>query len=270
MYDMHNHTNHSHDAQSDIFELCEKACEKGLLGIAITDHCDNEFCGWMDVIRPIRDSVAAVYEARERYQGRLKICSGVEIGEGIWFPDSAKKVLAAEEYDVVLGSVHAVRYPNFTIPYAQLNFSKFTRQQLEEFMDIYFDDMLEMIQNMDFDILTHLTCPLRYITGKYGIEMSLKPYREKIDRIFREIIDRSIAFEVNTASLGTNYNVLVPEVEFIRRYHELGGKLITVGSDSHMVCNVGKGFNFTRNTLKEIGFEHGYWYEKRKPMAYKL
>ena len=71
-------------------------------------------------------------------------------------------------YDVILGSVYCVKYKDFETPYSGIVFSEFTNEQIYSYMDSYFNDMLEMITTTDFDVLAHMTCPIRYITGKYG------------------------------------------------------------------------------------------------------
>ena len=75
------------------------------------------------------------------------------------------------DYDVVIGSVHLVKYKDLTCAYSGIDFSKLKEETIIEYLDAYFDDVLTMIETTDFDILAHLTCPLRYIKGKYNIDI---------------------------------------------------------------------------------------------------
>lgn len=160
--------------------------------------------------------------------------AGVEIGENILHKKDAEEVISGSNFDIVLGSVDAVQFKNQTFPYSKIDFSRFLQDEINEYISAYFDDMLEMIKTTDFDMLSHLTCPLRYISGKYGIAVDLKNFADKTDIILKEIINRGIALEINTSSLDTDYTFLMPDIPIIKRYKELGGYLLTLGSDAHI------------------------------------
>lgn len=262
MADCHTHTRFSHDSVADPAESVRMAKERGLLQIAFTDHCDVEFCADTDIGTPIVQSVAA---ARE--QGAL---AGVEMGEVFWTPSAAWAVLDSTAFDIVIGSVHAVRYPNLRMPYSRIDFSAFDDGLLCDYLRAYFADVSELAQTGDFDVLAHLTCPLRYIRGVYGRQVSLAPYARVIDGIFDTIIARGIALEVNTSGVGTAFGELMPGVPLLRRYKERGGQLLTLGSDAHTPERVGFGFHEASEALREIGFTQAYYYEKRAAVPYEM
>lgn len=260
----HIHTKYSHDSQCEPEQSLKAALEKGLAGFAITDHCDIEFCESTDVKTPIIESVRAAKNLGDF------VLSGVEMGEALWHNEVANDIIASADYDIVLGSVHAVRYEGYTMPFSGIDFSMLSEKQISEYMSTYFADMLEMTEKCDFDVLSHLTNPLKYITGKYGIKVDLNAYSEIIDKILKSIIEKGIALEVNTACLGSSYNELMPERPIIERYRELGGYLVTLGSDAHTADRIAHGFKETAALLKEIGFEKLYYFKKRKPVQYGL
>lgn len=270
LYDMHNHTSHSHDAHSDMRALCEEAIAKGLAGLAITEHCDIEFCKQKDELSPILTSFDEADILAGAFRGRLELLCGVEIGEGIWYPDDTATVIASRPFDAVLCSVHAVRYKNLDSPYSLIDFSKVSRSDILGFWCTYFEDLAEAAETQDYDILTHLSCPLRYLNGRYGARLSLDTHAPRIDNILKTVIRRGKSLEVNTSCLGTGYDALMPDTAVLTRYYALGGRAVTLGSDSHDVPNVGKGLETARNTLKAIGFEEAYFYRRRKPHAYRL
>ena len=248
--------------------MLREAQKRNLSGFAITDHCDIEFFHQKDVKTP----VVASAEAAKRLSGKgnITVFSGVEIGEGIWNPDAAAEVIASADFDVVLGSVHAVRYRNDTDPYSGIDFSVFSDAELAEYLKVYFEDVKEMAETMDFDVLAHLDCPLRYITGKYGRTVDMAPYDAQIEEILRIITSRSIALEINTAGSGRFAFPFRPEKEILERYRSLGGYRITLGSDAHVAGNVGRAFSETVSVLKELGFENAYYFIKRRPVPYAL
>ena len=263
IYDCHTHTHFSHDSECDPRDSLAVAREKGLAGFAITDHCDIEFCKEKDVKAPIKQSADCAHKMGG-------VLAGVEIGEGIWHKKETNEVIAKSDFDIVLGSVHAVRYKNYTMPFSGMDFSPFSQNEIDEYLDTYFDDMLEMIKATDFDVLSHLTCPLRYICGKYGISVDLNKHARKIEIILKEIISRGIALEVNTSCLDSGYNELMPNLPIIEEYKRLGGYLITLGSDAHKAERIAYGFEYTLNELLKLGFKNIYYYKSRKPIPQEI
>ena len=88
----------------------------------------------------------------------------------------------------------------------------------------------------------------------------------KIKQIIKYIIDRGIAMEVNTSGIGSSYSVLLPDIEFIKLYRDMGGYLITLGSDAHTEPKAANAFPETLSLLKNLGFKHIYYFEKRIPV----
>lgn len=256
----HSHTLFSHDSSCELQDSLNSAKEGGLAGFAITDHCDIEFCKEKDVKTAVMQSAAAARQLGDY------VLSGVEMGEALWHREAADDILRSADFDIVLGSVHAVRYREYTMPFAIMDFRKFSDTQISEYMKAYFADMLETVEKCDFDVLSHLTNPLKYITGKYGIKVELTEYSELIDKILMGIIERGIALEINTACLGSPYNELMPGKPIIMRYRELGGYLITLGSDSHTADRMVHGLEEAVELLKEIGFKRLYYFKGRRPM----
>lgn len=157
IYDCHTYTHFFHDSECDLQDSLKVATEKGLAGFAITDHCDIEFYKEKDVKTPIKQSADCAHKMGGG------VLAGVEIGEDFWHKKETNDVIAESDFDIVLGSVHAVRYKNYTMPFSGIDFSVFTQSEIDEYLDIYFDDMLGMVKTTDFDVLMHLTCTLKYI-----------------------------------------------------------------------------------------------------------
>lgn len=263
LYDCHTHTHHSHDGTAAPAESVRTAKKIGLAGLAFTDHCDNGSCKEVDTYTPVVHSV----QSAELYPDF--VMKGVEIGEHLWYPEDAERVLQITDYDIVLGSVHAARYaPLNDNYYSGIDFGKFTEGEIATYLTSYFHDLKDMVLHADFDVLTHLTCPLRYICGKFGRAVDLTPYAEKIDEILRLIIEKGIALEVNTSCVGSAYDELMPNEEILKRYKRLCGYLITLGSDAHRTDRIGWQFTRAAETLQELGFANLYYYQKRVPMQY--
>ncbi len=266
--DLHVHSEHSHDSQCRIADIRTCAEKKGIRVVCITDHCDIEFCDEVDIERTVRESIA---DAKRQNQGdAVEIFAGVEIGEAIWNRKKAKKILALEGLDQVIGSVHAVRYREWTQPYSRIDFSLFSKAELRLYLEAYFDDVWEMVTTTDLDILAHLTCPLRYINGKYGRGIDCRLYENKIRAILQETIARGIALEVNTSCCDSSYDTWMPEEWIITVYQEMGGKLITCASDSHVAERVGYRFDKLYEMLKRHGFRQVCYFKNRRLCKLKI
>ncbi|MBQ3151790.1 MAG: histidinol-phosphatase HisJ family protein [Clostridia bacterium] len=265
--DMHTHSEYSHDSVCRIEDMLNAQKRRGSAAFAVTDHCDVCFCEKQDVISPIINSYENVQLLKN---SDIKLLSGVEIGEGFWYPDTCKKVLSAVPYDVIIGSVHCVRSDITTKAYSSVDFSLFTQDQIYDYLDSYFDDIETMLAFLDFDVLAHLTCPLRYISGRHGRRVDMSRYDDRIHRILRTIIEKEIALEVNTSSYYALINDFSPSRSIIALYKELGGRLITLASDAHKAENAANYFEEAVSELKTIGFSNAFYYENRKPVGYLL
>lgn len=269
-YDSHNHTCHSHDAVCTAEELCRGALAAGLSGVVISDHCDMPDYSGIDSVGHI---LASVNEARlmaVHFAAELEVFAGIELGEAVWRPDDAAEIVSATRPDVVLSSVHAVRFGEETESFSAIDFSGWDGDTLDGYMVQYFKDMAEMVERVDMDVLTHLSNPLKYINGKYGKGISLAPYAEAIDGILRTVIERQLALELNSALIGTGYSEFMPTPAVLRRYRELGGVYVTVGSDAHTHTRVGVNFDRAARTLWDCGFKEYHYYKERKRFAVRL
>lgn len=262
--DMHTHSEYSHDSICPISEMARAEIENGAGVFAVTDHCDVLFYETTDVVDGIKRSVNAAQTAGMQFKNEIKVLSGVEIGEGAWYPQITEQVMGIGNFDIVIGSVHAVKYKKYSIPYSQIDFSQMSINDIYGFMDKYFDDVMNMLENVPCDVMAHLTCPLRYITGKYKKDVDLSRYMCKIKSILRYIIDHAIALEINTSGLGSEYGRFMPEEWIIKLFKEMGGYLITIGSDAHISENAANGFDAAFDLLKKYDFRNYYYFEKRK------
>lgn len=263
-FDMHTHSEYSHDSDCPIREMAKAQMEQGMDGFAVTDHFDTHSYLRYDVVSPIGKAAEDVRVLNRELDGKCKILTGIEISEGFWHPEVYHKVRTLTDYDAILGSVHLVQYEDLTKAYSGLDFPSLPRERVEAYVDRYFDDVFTMLETVDFDILCHLTCPLRYINGKFGLGLDRKKYDEKIDGILKRIIKKGIALEVNVSSYGILGDFL-PDTEVLKRYREMGGYLLTVGTDSHVAQNAGKNYDIATEKLKELGFKNIFYYEKRNP-----
>lgn len=266
--DMHTHSEHSHDSTCPIEEMIKSQRERGINVFAVTDHFDTSANEVYDIFTPIKRACEEADELRKKNPD-MKILRGVEIGESFWQEGVAEEIICAVDFDVIIGSVHLVRHEGLRQAYSGIDFGAMTDEEIYAYLDTYFEDVLTLLDYADFDILAHLSCPLRYIVGKYGRKIELSRYSERIDQILKLTIKSGKALEVNTSSFDT-LGDFMPGREIIKRYKDMGGYLITLGSDAHVSKNAAVHFEEAKSELREMGFEHVYYYEKRKPFAIKI
>ena len=264
--DLHTHSNNSFDASDSVDKMCESAVNKGLYAIAITDHCeaplldisaDTEFG---DFTVRIPKSVLDISVAKEKYGQKLKVLCGVEIGEPTHNPNLTNRIYEYADFDFILASVHNLKGKD------DFYYNDFTKEKINDILKLYFDELAETAQWDNFDSLAHLTYPLRYIVEKTGYYPDLSPYQDVIDDIYKTLISSEKALEINTSGYSKAIGCTLPDEYQIKRYKELGGKYITLGSDAHSYEALAQGIEKGIELAKKCGFTHYTIFEKRKPV----
>ena len=125
------------------------------------------------------------------------------------------------------------------------------------------DLLSKTIDQCDFDVLAHITCPVRYMTHRYKRKTDVMPFEAKIREILQKVIDRGIALEYNTAGFQQLDDVFA-------LYRSMGGTRITLGSDAHQCTYIAGGFAATAEKLRTMGFEHYCYYQNRTAHKVKL
>ncbi len=257
--DSHIHSKNSFDGKDSVIMLAERACNLGLYSITITDHCEcNEY--YKENFRSdIEGSVLDITKARALYHDKVRIYTGIELGQPVQDTKAADEALSIGEFDFVLGSLHNLKDER------DFYFLEYTAENTEPLLDRYFSEMLELVQSDCFDSLAHLTYPLRYLAEKNDIKPDMKKYSDIIDEILLTLIKNKKALEINTSGLRQIIGTTLPDEAIIRRFRELGGIYVTLGSDAHRWGDVGAGIEDGLNTLLKCGYTHFTIYDKHSP-----
>ncbi|MCL2855071.1 MAG: histidinol-phosphatase HisJ family protein [Defluviitaleaceae bacterium] len=264
-FDYHTHTNHSFDSSATVDGMVQRAISLGLEEYAITDHIDFT---WPDcrIISPhgIAANVKAMQAAKERYADQIKILVGVEFGLRPDCEEAAAKIAKAYDFDIVIGSMHEINGSDFYYPELHKGRTK------HEVFQLYFENALETVIACDsFDILGHLDYVERYARFP-DKTLHHADYREIVDEILKVIIRKDKGIEINTSGFAYGLGRTHPQVGIVKRYRELGGEIITVGSDTHKPENIAHSFDKAYEVLKEAGFNHITRFCKRKPILTPL
>lgn len=264
--DLHTHCTLSFDGKSSAEEMVQRAAELGLRYYALTDHVDlGEFPDPdFDLEATVNGTRELIPELRERYADRLDVIYGVELGQAVQDKELTEKLLAENDYDFVIGSTHNIR------GHEDFYFLDYAGTDVTELLRLYFDELLETAEWGRFDVMGHITYPLRYIVGDYGIEVDLSQFGSVIDEILRTVIKNGKGIEINTSGLRQKIGVKMPDVPLVKRYYELGGRILTIGSDAHRTDDLGAGIAEGIEIARACGFSEIAVYKNRKPTFIKI
>lgn len=267
--DCHLHSHFSADSKASMEDMIEAGIKAGLDTMCFTEH--NDFNMQEEFEIPKEDWVLNVdsylYELiqyKQKYEGKMKLLFGIEIG----FQDSCIRenaVLAkSHEFDFIIGSTHLV---NGVDPYFP---EYFEGRDREDAYHAYFEEELHSIKkNSNFDVYGHLDYVVRYGASP-DAPYDYGRHADVFDEIIKTLLDKEKAIELNTGGLKKGMNEFHPCEKLLRRYRELGGEIITIGSDAHQPQNVADGFDRACELLKECGFKYYCVFEKRTPEFRKL
>lgn len=263
--DMHTHCERSFDCEIPFSVMCDNAVERGVNVIALTDHCDlNVDSDETEIIENVRLSIADATAQSARLSDVLRVIKGIELGQPLHNQPLAEKIVKIEELDFILCSLHEIKGKQ------DFYYLDYNNEDVPSLLNQYFDEIIDMVKWNEFDSLAHLTYPIRYVCGEYGINVDLLDYKDKIDEILGTLAKNGKALEVNSSGLGMKINETLPPEWIIKRFHELGGEYITVGSDSHLPQNIGFKVAEVFELIKRCGFDGVVYFEKHKPVKVSI
>lgn len=271
--DQHTHCNFSTDSDATPESMVLGAVEKRMTHLCLTDHMDLDYPGTTKE-KPLfefdpADYFAALTPLKETYKDKLYLGIGIELGLRPGRSDlnaQMHKLLSDYSFDFVLGSVHLLDNDD---PYYE---SYWKNRTAKDILSKYFNDMLVSLKEYDnFDSLGHLDYLIRYIPPCCGEkDYVFQEYQEVMDEIFKLLIEKNKALEINTAGLIKGLPYFHPKLESLKRYLELGGKLITIGSDGHSPNKIGTEFKKTEELLLSCGVKGYSVYRSRIPSYVKF
>ena len=271
--DFHIHTHHSGDSDAPMSDVCESAIQRGVSSICITEHMDFDYPVLPEQPAGLFEVDTDAYreeflQMKEIYAARLDMFWGIEIGMQPHITAKNSDYIKSYPFDFVIGSNHLCRKAD---PYYA---SFYEGRSLSQAYEDFFSSTLENIQLFeDFDVLGHLDYIVRYAPGKESGYNSAD-YADIIDEILRVLIDKGKGLDVNSKALYGNSNPPFenpnPCLKIIRRYKELGGRIITLGSDAHRPEDVAGAFERLTQMVKSCGFTSYCTFSDREPVFHNL
>ncbi len=262
--DYHIHTSFSIDGEAPMEEMLLSAIDKGMNEIAFTDHVDYDPKYYPE---PDYESYIPVFnKLKDKYKDKINIVFGVEIGLENQWADKINAITAKYPFDFIIGSSHCVLTKDL---YFDRN-EYFEKKTKEEAYSIYFEELYKNIQSCnDFNIYGHIDFVSRYGIYKDN-SIKYKDYSDLIDKCLISLISKGKGIEINTSGFRYGINSTYPSLEILKRYRELGGEIITAGSDSHRPKDVADHIEHAYCMMKEAGFKYVSVFRNRKPEFIKL
>lgn len=251
-------------------QMCRSAIDAGLSGISITDHCNADFCISDNTYCNILHSAQEARRLAEKYKSELVVTVGVEMSDVLRKPDYTARLIKSIRPDSVIMSVHNVFRNNLPEHISRMNFGEMTDEEAYGIIKVYFRDLIRATAGVDFDICAHLTLPLRYSNGVYGKKLTLDDFSNEIKKILSTLIDRKKALEINTSDVHRQLYDFMPSENIVKLYYDMGGRLVTIGTDAHSPENIASGFDEARQMLRKTGFDSYCYYKNRSAVRVSL
>lgn len=269
--DYHVHTDFSSDSTAPMEQMIERGIELGLSRICITDHMDydyppvSEYTFLFDPVK-YRDKLDKM---ESRFGKQIEILTGIELGLQPHLTDRLTELTKSIPFDFIIGSSHVVDgmdpyYPEY-----------WNNRTVKEGITRYFESILENCKAfLGFHVYGHLDYIIRYLPGQLKaavkIDYSYADYADLLDEILKTLIINGKGIEVNTSGLKYGHAYPHPRPEILKRYRELGGELITIGSDAHKPEHLCYDFSVIPDMLKSLGYRYYATFLQGKPVYEKL
>lgn len=288
--DLHTHTMYSYDAEHQpVSAHVQTALQKHVDVLGFTEHVDFfrreslqqsdfsagtvDFEGYCREIEPFRrgrvipSNLTAqqkeIEACREMYGTKITLRAGIEMGQPHVAPELADKLLKTYHFDYVIGSVHQLSND------MDMYFLRYDVIYPDDFWKAYFEQMRHMLSYGNFHILGHIDYPLRVMKLPHN-RPSLRGYMDYVDEVLRKILDQGIALESNTKGMFGWQKEPGPEMFVLQRYRELGGELITVGSDSHAPETIARGISEALERIRQAGFRYITDFADGTPIQHRI
>ncbi|WP_125154670.1 histidinol phosphate phosphatase [Clostridium rectalis] len=254
MFDSHIHTKFSTDSKMDIKQVLDVS-EKNDIGIVITEHLDLNFMRPGEFIF----NIDKYFKEYSKYRNS-KLLLGIEMGMRPDCIEENRKISKEYPFDFVLGSVHVVKMNN--IYYDIYNKELYYNGSKTDIFIYYFNYIFRCIKEHNYiDSLAHIDYIARYAKF-HDKEIYYEEYREYIDPTLKLLADSGKAIEINTRRF-TQKKVLENMIKIFKRFKELGGKFVTIGSDAHINKNIGNYYKEAKEIADQCNLNIVYFKNRK-------
>ncbi len=263
MYDYHLHSIFSTDSYNNatMTNMCNGAISMGLSGICFTDHIDIDYPNSNEVF-PLNDYFDAIKEIAIEYKNKLEVFTGIELGLQPHLKEENQSIAKYTEFDFILGSVHVVDSK-------EMYNGDFLEDKAEHIGILKYFNELKQCLLQDFDSLGHIDGVRRYLRSGEEV-FSFTEYKNEVYEVLDILIKNNKGLELNTSAIRYGLSDFHPIKDILILYKNMGGKIITLGSDAHRPQDIAFEFKNALALLKNLGFKHYCIYKERKPIFLEM
>ena len=270
--DLHVHSAQSCDGESSIADYAQHAADQGLTDIAFCEHVDfdprDPTTGFFDAERYDKEFRAALLPARPSDEAALpgvRLHQGIEITYQSRRENEIRRWLGRRCWDMVVLSVHLVDYVDgwAIVSERESAGAFFAAYDERQAYAPYFEELLRAVQSGLGDVLGHFDLVKRYGVAHYG---PFRPdaYEAEVRAVLRAAIRHGIGLEINTSGLRQAPAEPYPGRTVLRWYREMGGEILTIGSDAHHVTDLGAGCAEAVELARSVGFRAATLFHRRQ------
>lgn len=267
--DVHLHSNFSGDCEATIDSMVEKGIELGLTHMCFTEHLDIDYVyekpedeGMFDL--NVDSYLYDLLRVKSKYKDKITLLFGIELGLQPHLMRPLAIAAKTHDFDFIIGSSHLCHRKDPYLP------SFFEGRSEDEAHREYFESVLENVKKIsNYDVYGHLDYVLRY-GPTANASYSYRKHADILDEILKTLIDKEKGLEYNTGGFYKGLTGEDPYVDILKRYRELGGEIITIGSDAHEPAYVGFGLEKAAETLLACGFRYYTVFDGRLPEYFPI
>ena len=274
LYDNHNHSQFSFDGgRTSVGKTVNSAIGKGLAGVCFTDHCDffvppmkAKYEEYVPEVFDVEARNAEIDKVNAKCPQDFHVFKGIEIGVQKSERDKIAAHLEKYSFDEIIASVH---YLDDTDPFWGGYYEgKTWRYAYGHYLETLYDEMVWLGDR--FDIMGHYDYVTRYAPYP-ECSILYKDFPDILDSMLRYLAENGKALEINTKTYQ-DFKGRTPVLDknILMRYRELGGEIISLGSDSHDADRVGFNFERTAALVSRCGFRYLAHFDKRKPVMFPI
>lgn len=262
-YDYHMHSNFSTDSHTSMEDMIERSIDLGLKEICFTDHVDYGIFTDDSFMVDLDKYFKKLNEVQKIYKDRITIKKGIEFGLQKDLADYYNKRFEEHDFDFIICSIHAIDRMDLYLS------SYFEDKSQKEIYENYYMELYNVVKNYkNYSVLGHLDLIKRY--APFDTYLDDKMFFDIIEATLKQAIYDGKGIELNTSSYRYNLPDLTPSRYILKLYKELGGEIITTGSDSHNTEQVAVKFDYIYPLLKDMGFKYVTRFDQMKPDFIKL
>ncbi len=285
--DYHVHSDFSSDGKATMEQMIGQAIRLGLKRLCFTDHMDYDYSQSGDNSFQLDTDayVDALTGLKDKYSSIIDILMGIELGLQPHLGKKLSELTDRIPFDFIIGSSHVV---NHVDPYYPEYWEGITE---EEGIRRYFESIIQNCKAFHgFHVYGHIDYVIRYVPrildwrrkivkGQGAIKVPAEltsqiypydKYSDIIDEALKTILYYGKGIELNTSGLFKGFDFTHPRLEILQRYRELGGELITIGSDSHKPETLCYSFDYAETLLYSLGYRYYTVFEQGKPIMLPL